>query len=48
MITIYGIYLTNFDYTEWGFLSQEAAIKWAKKQGFEYILRSTTGYPEDY
>jgi hypothetical protein len=48
MRTVYGIYYVNFDYTDWGYSTQETAIKAAKKTGFEYILRETTGYLEDY
>lgn len=48
MTTIYGVYFTNFDYTDWGFRNQADAVAHAKKSGFEYIIRETTGYLEDY
>ena len=40
MRTIYGIYFTNFDYTEW-FDTEKAALAFAKKSGYEYILRTS-------
>lgn len=46
MTTIYGCYFTEFDYTDW-FATEQEAIAHGKKSGFEYILRSSVGYPED-
>jgi len=46
MVTLYGCYFPNFDYTEW-FATEAEMRAYANKSGFQWEYRETCGYADE-